>query len=34
MINATEMAKPFAKQPHNFLWLPSKIEFMEELSVV
>ena len=34
MINASEMAKPFAKQPYNFLRLPLTIEFMEELMVM
>lgn len=34
MINATEMAKPFAKRPVDWLRLQSTVEFMEELSVV
>lgn len=31
MVNATEMAKPFGKKPHEFLRLPSTIEFIEAL---
>ena len=32
MVNATQMAKVFGKQPHEWLRLPSTKEFLDELT--
>lgn len=34
MVNATQMAKAFGKKPHEWLRLPSTIEFLNELTEV
>lgn len=33
MVNATQMAKAFGKQPHEWLRLPSTKEFLDELTI-
>lgn len=33
IVNATQMAKAFGKQPHEWLRLPSTKEFLDELTI-